>query len=380
MLASLIGFGPVRAQSPPPVAIDPAVTTTPGIDPTEMADGDVGRTSGGKITPLVAPVPFKHSQLGWGLAVLVGAIHRFDPDTTLKPSTGVVGGFYSDNKSWGVMVMELARLAKDTWRLRGLYTHADVRYDFYGIGEAAGEAGISVPLGQKMDFTVGSVLRRVMPGLYAGAGVLWMRSTVRLRRDLPPELPLDPEGASGELFATGLQAELDTRDDDYWPTAGSLAYFKGWFFLDALGSPREFQRYAAAWSWYTRLRSERAVLAANANLASAAGEVPFYLLPAIGVGRGGLRGYTQGRYRDRVMITLQTELRLHSEGRFGATVFGGLGQVAPGWSDLPDAAVLPAGGVGLRYKLTREFPMHLRLDYAWGRGDQLLYFSVAEAF
>ena len=48
--------------------------------------------------------------------------------------------------------------------------------------------------------------------------------------------------------------------------------------------------------------------------------------------------------------------------------------------DLPDALVLPAGGLGVRYQMTRRYPMHLRLDYAWGRNEGLLYFAVAEAF
>jgi hypothetical protein len=39
----------------------------------------------------------------------------------------------------------------------------------------------------------------------------------------------------------------------------------------------------------------------------------------------------------------------------------------------------PAGGAGLRFQLTRKYPMHLRLDYAWGRDGGLLYFSVGEA-
>jgi hypothetical protein len=42
--------------------------------------------------------------------------------------------------------------------------------------------------------------------------------------------------------------------------------------------------------------------------------------------------------------------------------------------------MLPAGGLGLRYQLTKRYPMHMRLDYAWGRDGGLLYFSVGEAF
>jgi hypothetical protein len=54
--------------------------------------------------------------------------------------------------------------------------------------------------------------------------------------------------------------------------------------------------------------------------------------------------------------------------------------VAPNFGDIFDATVLPAGGLGLRYQLTNAYPMHVRLDYAWGRDGGILYFAVAEAF
>jgi hypothetical protein len=337
--------------------------------------------TGSDITPLFAPIPLKDSQIGWGLFLMVGAIHRFDPDTTFKPSTGVVGAFYTENESWGWMAAEMARFHQDRWRVRGMVSHMDIRYDFFGIGEDAGQAGKSVPLRQQMDMAIGSGLRRVSEGLYLGASLVWMRTEVELRSP-PAGLPPPPSNdlARSELVAPGVQAEFDTRDDDYWPRSGSLANARTTFFTEALGSSRDFQRYMFTWSWYKRLRSDALTLATNANSSIAMGDAPFYMLPTIGVGKVGLRGYQQGRYRDRVMTTLQAELRYHSQGRLGAAVFGGFGQVAPSFGDLAQARVLPAGGAGVRFQLARDVPMHLRMDYAWGVDDGLLYFAVSEAF
>jgi len=293
----------------------------------------------------------------------------------------MVGGFYTENDSWGWMIAEMARLSHDRWRLRGMVSHMDIRYDFFGIGEDAGQAGRSIPLEQEIDFAVGSALRRVREGLYLGASAVWMRTSVELRS--PPAGPPPPSSedqTSTDLFAPGMQAELDTRNDDYWPRAGSLANLRANFFSEDLGSSRDFQRYAASSSWYTNLRGDALILATNVNGAAAAGDAPFYMLPTIGGGKYGLRGYQQGRYRDRVVTTLQAELRFHTQGRLGATVFGGFGQVAPSLGELTEARVLPAGGAGLRYQLTRQYPMHLRADYAWGIDDGLLYFAVSEAF
>ncbi len=381
LLALVVGAPLVFAAETADVVVDPTIPATTGADPGGQAVEGTQLKTGSGITPLFAPVPFKDTQIGWGLFLLAGVIHRFDPDTTIKPSTGAVGAFYTENDSWGWMVMEMARLNRDQWRLRGLVSHMEIRYDFFGIGEDAGEAGISIPLEQDLTFAVGSALRRVRQGFYLGGSVVWMRTSVT-PRNLPAGIPPPSAGdqAQADLFAPGLQSEFDSRNDDYWPRAGSLANLRASFFSKDLGSSRDFQRYMASWSWYRQLGSESRVLAANVNGAAAAGITPFYMLPTIGGGMYGLRGYQQGRYRDRVMTTAQVELRIHSAGRVGATLFGGFGQVAPSLGELFDARVLPAGGAGLRYQLTRQYPMHLRADYAWGVDEGLLYFAVSEAF
>jgi len=378
---------PAGAQSqtdtapPHPVVIDPTATTMPSIDPlSEPADGTQRRTGTG-ITPLVAPIPFHNSQIGWGLVLMAGLIHRFDADTTIKPSTGAIAGMASENGSWGVFGIEVARFDHDAWRARGVGGYLDLRYDFYGIGIDAGHEGRTTPLDQQVTMAAGSLLRRVVTGLYLGAAVVWMQTTVTLRDSAGSSgPPATPDLATTDLFAPGLQAEFDTRNDDYWPEHGTLAQLKGSFFTTALGGARDFQRYVAAWSWYGSLRGKQLILATNVNACGAPGDAPFYGLCSIGAGRFALRGYTQGRYRDRYMTTVQAELRAHTTGRFGATIFGGFGQVASSAGDIFKAQALPAGGLGLRYKLTRNYPMHLRFDYAWGRDGGLLYFSVAEAF
>jgi len=230
-----------------------------------------------------------------------------------------------------------------------------------------------------MDFAVGAALARLRPALYAGASLLWMRSEAKLQEDLGLGIP-PQDLAKLQLVAPGLQAEYDTRDNDYWPRRGSLATFKSNFFTSGLGSSRDFQRYVAAWSWYGEVRGPALVLATNLNAAWAAGDTPFWILPSVGTGRNGLRGYTQGRYRDNLMTTAQAELRAHTAGRWGGTIFGGLAYVAPSAGELDRASPLPAGGVGLRFRLTERHPMHMRADYAWGKNESLFYFSVGEAF
>jgi len=366
-------------ESTPAVAVDPVAADIPSTDPTsELGEGTTRKTRG--VTPLVAPLPFRNSQIGWGGVLMVGLIHRFDPDTTLKPSTAAVAGFASENGSWGVMGLEAARFAGDAWRARAAFGYMDLKYDFYGIGIDAGTDGLSVPIEQTVLLAAGALLRRITTGLYVGGAITWMQATVTPRDSAGPGLPVVTDQAQAHLVAPGFHVEFDNRDDDYWPQRGSLAQIKGNFFTTTSGESGTFQRYLAAWSWYNGLRGPRLVLVTNLNACGAPGDAPFYGLCSLGSGRFALRGYTQGRYRDHYATVVQAELRGHTAGRFGATIFGGLGQVAPELSEIFSSKLLPAGGVGLRYKLTRNYPMHLRVDYAWGRDGGLLYLTVGEAF
>jgi outer membrane protein assembly factor BamA len=207
-----------------------------------------------------------------------------------------------------------------------------------------------------------------------------MQTTVTPDEVEPLDLPDLPDQAEAHLVAPGLLGEYDTRNSDYWPDHGSLVQLKASFFSTTSGESGTFQRYTGAWSWYHGLRGPRLVLVTNLNACGAPGDAPFYGLCSLGAGRFALRGYTQGRYRDHYATVVQGEVRYHTSGRLGGTLFGGFAGVAPEFSDILDARMLPAGGVGLRYQLTRNYPMHLRLDYAWGNDGGLLYFSVGEAF
>jgi len=366
------------------VVVEPEATTAPSLEPPEIdpSEGTAQKVDR-SVTPMVAPVPFKNTQLGWGLMLMGGLFHRFDSDMTVKPSTGMIGGFYTENGSWGLMAVENARLGGDKWRLRVLLSHPEVRYDFYGIGQAAGNAGQSISLQQNMNLVTGAALRRITRGVYLGLTAVWMEASIAVRDpenlETPPGLALTDTARTG-LFAWGAQGEVDTRNDDYWPVNGMLGRLRAFFFTDALGGSRTFQRYSLSWSWYTPVRRDRLTLATNVSACGVNGSAPLWNLCAVGFGRGGLRGYTQGRYRDSVMTTVQTELRYHTAGRFGATAFGGFGQIAPTAGDILNAEALLAGGLGVRYQLTEKYPMHIRFDYSWGRDGDLFYFGVGEAF
>lgn len=109
------------------------------------------------------------------------------------------------------------------------------------------------------------------------------------------------------------------------------------------------------------------------------GRVPFYDQCLLGMSQD-LRGYEAGRYRDRRMLAAQAEYRREVWKRFGAVGFFGVGEVAPTFGNFRYDKLLPGGGLGVRFRLTKKNHVNLRVDYAWGKGSSALYIGVGEAF
>ena len=82
---------------------------------------------------------------------------------------------------------------------------------------------------------------------------------------------------------------------------------------------------------------------------------------------------TQAEYR--LMFPVQGFL-----GRFGVVAFAGFGGVGESFSDIGFHDLLPAGGGGLRFRLTKENAIHFRVDYGIGKVGQTLSIGVMEAF
>jgi outer membrane protein assembly factor BamA len=102
-------------------------------------------------------------------------------------------------------------------------------------------------------------------------------------------------------------------------------------------------------------------------------------MPRLG-GPSLLRGYREGRFRDRRLAVLEGEVRFPIAWRFGGVVFAGVGDVAHDAGDVPALRELErALGLGVRFRMN-DAGVRLRADGAWGREGGGLYLSVGEAF
>lgn len=181
----------------------------------------------------------------------------------------------------------------------------------------------------------------------------------------------------GDVYGLGVNLIWDRRDNLFYPTTGHYQYIK--FIVYPEPSDYVYTTFELDVRIYKKLLKNQ-VLATNLYLKSVGGNAPFYELAALG-GRNRMRGYFQGRYRDRNYVAFQSELRQYFTERFGFVVFGGFGDVGEDLTDLSLKAIKYSVGGGLRYLFNKKENVNLRMDIAFGRdGNTGVYFGIEEAF
>ena len=93
-----------------------------------------------------------------------------------------------------------------------------------------------------------------------------------------------------------------------------------------------------------------------------------------------MRGYYEGRYRDKNLLLFQAEYRFPIWKILGGTVFGSSANLGERISDLAVDRTKVAAGCGLRLMLNPVNRLSLRFDMAFGKNSDAFYFTVNEAF
>ncbi len=190
-----------------------------------------------------------------------------------------------------------------------------------------------------------------------------------------------PELWDGEDHRTfnvgaGFTLQYDTRDNSTYTTKGT--YLR----LDQLFQPRFMaNRNAFSQTEFTASSFHQiwkgGILATTIHTHLTYGNTPWGLLPIIG-GSYTMRGYFEGRYRDKCEIDICLELRQHIWRRNGAVVWIGAGSVFPEFDAMRWRKVLPNYGIGYRWEFKKY--MNVRLDLGFGRHQTGFIFSINEAF
>jgi outer membrane protein assembly factor BamA len=161
------------------------------------------------------------------------------------------------------------------------------------------------------------------------------------------------------------------------PTRGGYSEVRVTFYEPGLGGDFKFLETVADLRWY--LAVGRHVLGVQAYSAAVRGEPPYFKLPKLG-GGSRMRGYYEGRYRDRTYTTAQVEYRSSLFWRFGFVAFAAVGDVARNYSDYRLSQFKTSLGFGLRFLFDPKERINVRADFGFGRNTSGVYFAIEEAF
>lgn len=175
----------------------------------------------------------------------------------------------------------------------------------------------------------------------------------------------------------GVSLVYDSRDVLTNPKQGIYLNISQLFRPRFLGNDHAFSSTTVRFDAYGRVW-KGAVLAADMRSEMNFGSPPWGMMARLGNSYS-MRGYYEGRYRDKHKVEMQLELRQHVWRRNGITVWAGAGTVFGDFSSLRAGRILPNAGIGYRWEFKKD--VNVRLDYGFGKGGQSGFiFNINEAF
>lgn len=245
---------------------------------------------------------------------------------------------------------------------------------FWGIGYDMGKSGrnetkfnqFCVKISADWFFKFGR-------GLYLGPGAEF--NFIRGTKVDRPEL-WNGEPLTTRTIGAGFTLRYDTRDSYTEPHTGWFLSLTQRFAPRFLGNKMAFSFTQFKGSHYNRLW-KGGILAAGVSAKFNYGNVPWSMLSTFG-GSSMMRGYYEGRYRDKIGIDAVVELRQHVWRRNGVVLWTGVATVAPEIDAIRWKKVLPCFGAGYRWEFKKR--CNVRLDFGVGRGESSFIFNINEAF
>ena len=187
-----------------------------------------------------------------------------------------------------------------------------------------------------------------------------------------------PGSREGTLSGVSFVVNHDTRDNIFFPMKGDFIELNSRFYKKWLGSDFNFTDITLDARKYMKLFSSH-VLAVQSLVKIQTGTVPFLNLARMG-GPNIMRGYFEGRFRDKNLLVFQAEYRMPLFWRLGLVGFAGLGNVAETFSRLKPGEFKSSYGFGLRFLFDTKEKIQLRMDFGFGKDSSGFYFSIFEAF
>ena len=320
--------------------------------------------------------PHYASDTKFGLGLVAAGLYRTDPNDSILPPSNV--SLYGDVSSVGFYMLGVRGnhiAPKGRYRIDYHLYFYSFPADFWGIGYEMGDNDANKSDMKRWQAQAEvSFLFRVADNFYIGPMASY--DYVIGKHIERPELLQGMDQHTWNVGA-GVSLVYDNRDNLTNPHRGICLNINQMFRPGFMGNDYAFSTTAFRFDAYQRL-GKGTVLAedigANLNL----GNPSWGMMAELG-GTHSMRGYYEGRYRDKHSLEATVELRQHVWKRNGIVVWVGAGTIFPKFSALRSKQILPNAGVGYRWEFKKN--VNVRLDYGFGKSGQSGFlFNINEAF
>lgn len=320
--------------------------------------------------------PHYASDTKFGLGLVAAGLYRTDPNDSILPPSNV--SLYGDVSSVGFYMLGVRGnhiAPKGRYRIDYHLYFYSFPADFWGIGYEMGDNDANKSDMKRWQAQAEvSFLFRVADNFYIGPMASY--DYVIGKHIERPELLQGMDQHTWNVGA-GVSLVYDNRDNLTNPHRGIFLNINQMFRPGFMGNDYAFSTTAFRFDAYQRL-GKGTVLAEDIRANLNFGNPSWGMMAELG-GTHSMRGYYEGRYRDKHSLEATVELRQHVWKRNGIVVWVGAGTIFPKFSALRSKQILPNAGVGYRWEFKKN--VNVRLDYGFGKSGQSGFlFNINEAF
>lgn len=320
--------------------------------------------------------PHYASDTKFGLGLVAAGLYRTDPNDSILPPSNV--SLYGDVSSVGFYMLGVRGnhiAPKGRYRIDYHLYFYSFPADFWGIGYEMGDNDANKSDMKRWQAQAEvSFLFRVADNFYIGPMASY--DYVIGKHIERPELLQGMDQHTWNVGA-GVSLVYDNRDNLTNPHRGIFLNINQMFRPGFMGNDYAFSTTAFRFDAYQRL-GKGTVLAEDIRANFNFGNPSWGMMAELG-GTHSMRGYYEGRYRDKHSLEATVELRQHVWKRNGIVVWVGAGTIFPKFSALRSKQILPNAGVGYRWEFKKN--VNVRLDYGFGKSGQSGFlFNINEAF
>jgi hypothetical protein len=290
------------------------------------------------------------------------------------PDLSVIGGFGTENGTWGAFAGDASRWANGRLRTLAGGGTGQANLDFYGFGSDAASFDRKVRYALQFTALLAQGSWQLAPQSPWWLGLRYVYANVDPRLRDNPVLPGLADRVRVRVSAPTAIAEYDSRDNVFTPTRGIYAETSWLASREGLGATQDFDRFQQIVTAWQPL-SHDLTLGVRGDYARSSGGTPFFLRPYIV-----LRGVPAVRYQGDEAASIEVEARWQFHGRWSLVAFGGAGVAHTSRDGLSVTQNVGAGGVGFRYELASKFGLHVGVDVAQSRGTTAVYLQVGNAW